>query len=86
MKPGDEAEVVFAGYRFLFAGLLLLLFALAQRKPIARLSPRQFGQLTLLGLTQTTIQYSLSGVAGKGRGHMRCAVHELSAAASWRRY
>ena len=51
------SKVVFAGYRFLFAGLLLLLFALAQRKPIARLSPRQFGQLTLLGLTQTTIQY-----------------------------
>jgi drug/metabolite transporter (DMT)-like permease len=43
------SKVVFAGYRFLFAGLLLLLFALAQRKPIARLSPRQFGQLTLLG-------------------------------------
>ncbi|WP_286783830.1 DMT family transporter [Leclercia sp. UBA1284] len=51
------SKVVFAGYRFLFAGLLLLLFALAQRKPIARLSPRQFGQLSLLGLTQTTIQY-----------------------------
>jgi len=49
------SKVVFAGYRFLFAGLLLLLFALAQRKPIARLSPRQFGQLSLLGLTQTTI-------------------------------
>lgn len=51
------SKVVFAGYRFLFAGLLLLLFALAQRKPIARLTPRQFGQLTLLGLTQTSIQY-----------------------------
>jgi len=36
----------------------LLLFALAQRKPIARLSGRQFGQLTLLGLTQTSIQYA----------------------------
>lgn len=51
------SKVVFAGYRFLFAGLLLLMFALAQRKPIARLTPRQFGQLTLLGLTQTSIQY-----------------------------
>ncbi|MEZ2584330.1 DMT family transporter [Kluyvera intermedia] len=50
-------KIVFAGYRFLFAGLLLLLLALAQRKPIARLSPRQFGQLTLLGLTQTSLQY-----------------------------
>lgn len=52
------SKVVFAGYRFLFAGVLLLLFALAQRKPIGRLTPTQFGQLTLLGLTQTTIQYT----------------------------
>ncbi len=50
-------KIVFAGYRFLFAGLLLLLLAMAQHKPIARLSPRQFGQLTLLGLTQTSLQY-----------------------------
>ncbi|MDY0921145.1 DMT family transporter [Leclercia sp. CFBP8987] len=52
------SKVVFAGYRFVFAGLLLLLLALAQRKPIGRLSPRQFGQLTILGLTQTAIQYT----------------------------
>ncbi|HGH4686888.1 DMT family transporter [Enterobacter bugandensis] len=52
------SKVVFAGYRFLFAGALLLLFALAQRKPIGRLTPAQFGQLTILGLTQTTIQYT----------------------------
>ena len=51
------SKVVFAGYRFLFAGLLLLLLAMMQRKPIARLSPRQYGQLTLLGLTQTSLQY-----------------------------
>lgn len=52
------SKVVFAGYRFLFAGVILLLFALAQRKPIARLTTKQFGQLTLLGLTQTSIQYT----------------------------
>lgn len=51
------SKIVFAGYRFLFAGLLLLLLAMAQRKPIGRLSTRQFGQLTLLGLTQTSLQY-----------------------------
>ena len=51
------SKIVFAGYRFLFAGLLLLLFAMAQRKPIARLSPRQYGQVAILGLTQTSIQY-----------------------------
>ncbi|QOR49339.1 DMT family transporter [Enterobacter hormaechei subsp. xiangfangensis] len=52
------SKVVFAGYRFLFAGALLLLFALAQRKPIGRLTPTQFGQLTILGLTQTSLQYT----------------------------
>jgi len=51
------SKIVFAGYRFLFAGLLLLLFAMAQRKPIARLSPQQYGQIAILGLTQTSIQY-----------------------------
>lgn len=51
------SKIVFAGYRFLFAGLLLLLLAMAQRKPIGRLSSRQFGQLTLLGVTQTSLQY-----------------------------
>lgn len=51
------SKIVFAGYRFLFAGLLLLLLAMVQRKPIGRLSSRQFGQLTLLGVTQTSLQY-----------------------------
>ncbi len=51
------SKIVFAGYRFLFAGVLLLLFAMAQRKPIARLSQRQYGQIAILGLTQTSIQY-----------------------------
>ncbi|MGE4388142.1 MAG: DMT family transporter [Citrobacter sp.] len=51
------SKIDFAGYRFLFAGLLLLLLAIAQRKPIGRLSSRQFGQLTLLGVTQTSLQY-----------------------------
>lgn len=52
------SKIVFAGYRFLFAGVLLLLFALAQRKPIARLGRRQYGQLMILGVTQTAIQYA----------------------------
>ncbi|HAU5067426.1 TPA: DMT family transporter [Citrobacter amalonaticus] len=58
IAAGDiPSKIVFAGYRFLFAGLLLLLLAIAQRKPIGRLSSRQFGQLTLLGVTQTSLQY-----------------------------
>jgi|UPI0002EE86E0 hypothetical protein len=39
-RPDDIAsKVVFAGYRFLLAGLILFLFALVQRKPVYRLSP-----------------------------------------------
>lgn len=53
------SKIIFAGYRFLFAGLLLLLFAMAQHKPVANLSRRQFAQLTLLGVTQTAIQYAI---------------------------
>jgi drug/metabolite transporter (DMT)-like permease len=53
------SKIIFAGYRFLCAGLLLLLFALLQRKPIARLSTQQCGQLAVLGLTQTTLQYTV---------------------------
>jgi drug/metabolite transporter (DMT)-like permease len=50
-------KIVFAGYRFVIAGLLLLAFALLQGKPIARLSRRQFSQLAVLGVTQTAVQY-----------------------------
>lgn len=51
------SKVVFAGYRFLFAGILLLLLMLVQSKPLGRLSTRQFGQVALLGVTQTSLQY-----------------------------
>lgn len=51
------SKVVFAGYRFLFAGILLLLIMLVQSKPLGRLSTRQFGQIALLGVTQTSLQY-----------------------------
>lgn len=51
------SKIVFAGYRFFFAGLLLLLLALAQRRPLVRLSFHQCGQLALIGVTQTSLQY-----------------------------
>ena len=50
------SKLVFAGYRFLFAGLVLLVIAAASQKPL-RLSGRTLGQVTLLGLTQTSLQY-----------------------------
>ena len=53
------SKLVFAGYRFIPAGLVLLLIAALTKKNIFALTPRALGQLTLLGLTQTTLQYVL---------------------------
>lgn len=50
-------KIVFAGYRFVIAGVLLLLFAISQGKPIGRLSRRQYSHLVVLGSTQTALQY-----------------------------
>lgn len=50
-------KIVFAGYRFIIAGLLLLGFAAIQGKPVGRLSRTQFSQLAVLGVTQTALQY-----------------------------
>ncbi|MBB3221016.1 DMT family transporter [Pseudoduganella umbonata] len=51
------SKLIFAGYRFLIAGLCLVLLAIALRKPALRLTGRQLGQLTMLGLAQTGLQY-----------------------------
>lgn len=51
------SKLVFAGWRFVFAGLVLLVFAALSQRPVFRLSGRTFGQVTLLGLTQTSLQY-----------------------------
>lgn len=50
-------QVLFAGWRFALAGLILLLVAVALRKPVLTMTRRQAGEIALLGLTQTTIQY-----------------------------
>jgi drug/metabolite transporter (DMT)-like permease len=56
---GDDipSKLVFAGYRFLFAGLVLLIVAAASRKPVFALDKLAVGQVTLVGLMQTTLQY-----------------------------
>ncbi|MDM0075184.1 DMT family transporter [Variovorax sp. J2P1-59] len=58
IAPGDiPSQLVFAGYRFLFAGLVLLGVAAAGRKNVFPFDRRTMGQVTLLGLTQTSLQY-----------------------------
>lgn len=51
------SKLVFAGYRFAFAGLVLLVIAGLGRKPVFGMDRRTLGQVTLLGLTQTSLQY-----------------------------
>jgi drug/metabolite transporter (DMT)-like permease len=51
------SKLVFAGYRFVLAGLLLLIVAALTKKPLFNLNRRDAGQLMLLGFTQTAIQY-----------------------------
>lgn len=50
-------QLVFAGWRFLGAGLILLAVALATRKAIWGLGFTAGRQLVVLGLAQTTLQY-----------------------------
>jgi drug/metabolite transporter (DMT)-like permease len=51
------SKLVFAGYRFLLAGLCLVLLGAVMGKPVMRLSRQQFGQLAMLGAAQTGLQY-----------------------------
>jgi drug/metabolite transporter (DMT)-like permease len=58
IAAGDiPSKLVFAGWRFLFAGLVLLVFASFTGKQVLALSRRAMGQVTLVGLTQTSLQY-----------------------------
>ena len=58
IAPTDvPTKMVFAGYRFLFAGVLLLLGAALSRRNILALSWQNVRQVTVLGLVQTSIHY-----------------------------
>ena len=51
------SKMLFAGYRFLFAGLVLLILALLMRRDMLIKSSKSFFSVALLGLTQTSLQY-----------------------------
>ncbi|MBT2770886.1 DMT family transporter [Halomonas sp. ISL-60] len=58
IMPEDIAsKFVFAGYRFILAGLLLLILFRVVRKRKFGLSRRQLASLTVLGVLQTGLQY-----------------------------
>ncbi len=50
-------KLLFAGWRFLFAGLLLLVFALMTGRSLKLRNARDTGEVCLLGLFQTSLQY-----------------------------
>lgn len=58
MAPGDiAAKIVFAGGRFLLAGLIVLLFLLCSNWKRIKVTKKQFLILTILGIVQTSLQY-----------------------------
>ncbi|MEF7614424.1 DMT family transporter [Aquincola sp. MAHUQ-54] len=58
IAAGDlPAKLLFAGWRFLAAGLMLLAFSKAMGRPVGVAGGAQWARLGLLGLTQTTLQY-----------------------------
>ena len=56
-RSDTAAQLAFAGWRFLLAGALLLAMARLMGKSVWALAPVQWGQLGLLGLAQTALQY-----------------------------
>jgi drug/metabolite transporter (DMT)-like permease len=52
-----SSKLVFAGYRFTLAGLLLLILAKAFGQNLFAFSRKNFLSLVMLGITQTTLQY-----------------------------
>lgn len=58
IAPSDIAsKMVFAGYRFAFAGLVLLLMSAFSKRDMLKLRWTELREIVTLGLTQTTAQY-----------------------------
>lgn len=57
IAPGDTPSLLlFAGMRFSLAGLMLLAYGLMTARQVW-LAPRRFGEVAVLGLGQTVVQY-----------------------------
>ena len=58
IAPSDVGgKLLFAGYRFSLAGLLVLISQLIMKQNIFNLTLKDLGEISLLGFGQTTIQY-----------------------------
>jgi drug/metabolite transporter (DMT)-like permease len=59
IEAGDiPSKLVFAGWRFALAGVLLLVYAAASGRPFLHFGPAAWRQICVLGLMQTTLQYT----------------------------
>jgi drug/metabolite transporter (DMT)-like permease len=56
-RDDTASQLVFAGWRFLLAGVLLLGIARALGRPVFALPRASLGRVALLGLAQTSLQY-----------------------------
>jgi drug/metabolite transporter (DMT)-like permease len=56
-RDDTASQLVFAGYRFVLAGVLLLGMARAMGRPVLALSSGDLGRIGVLGLAQTALQY-----------------------------
>lgn len=70
-RSDTAAQLAFAGYRFVLAGLLLLALAQLMGRKVLAMDARQRGQVGLLGLAKTSLQY----VFFYGPHHRREGLH-----------
>ena len=59
-----ESKILFAGYRFVLAGLMVLALAMFLKKSIFKMNKKQLLSLVILGLTQTSLQYAFFYIIG----------------------
>jgi drug/metabolite transporter (DMT)-like permease len=58
IEQSTGGKLYFAGYRFLLAGLMIFGVLLASRSPVRLPAGKDYALLLLLGLLQTTLQYT----------------------------
>ena len=73
VAAGDvPSKLILAGYRFALAGIIVLIFQGVAKKNIYKYSGKEFGEMTIMGIAQTALQYTFfyvgmayaSGVSG----------------------
>ena len=53
------SKLVFAGYRFALAGILVLVFQIIRKEKVLDFTKHDYISISILGLIQTTMQYHI---------------------------